>query len=536
MAIKLKIDGKDYEVDEGLSLLEACKSVGIRIPHFCYHPGLGPDGNCRMCQVEIITERGAQLVISCNTPARDGMVVETQSERARRVRAAVEEFLLLNHPLDCPICDKAGECTLQNYYMAHDRGDSFQEFPKIKKRKAVSLGETLVLDQERCILCDRCVRFLRDVAGSEELYIAGRGHKAYLTTFPGKEVTSPYSLNTVDLCPVGALTSKDFRFHSPAWFLKKTPSVCTTCSRGCSITIDHRDGKVYRLRPRYNPDVNGYWMCDEGRLNYKFVNEDRVESFVIRGDGAGVEVTRDEAIAGASSLLGSDSAGGSGITLLASASSTLEEMFLLKLLAEALPAGVSVQVVLHVPDGEEDDLLRRGDRHSNRKGAELLGIPVVDLRDGAGGSGLEDLAAGGTVLATGFDYGVSSGLRDILKKAGKLVLLAARDAGIAQQADVVFPSMTFAEKAGIVVNFEGRAQELHPANVGNNHVPSGFDLPARGVSQWRILADLLGALGEGRGAFDDIGSVRRAITEREPSFRGVDLVDMGDTGVTVRND
>jgi NADH-quinone oxidoreductase subunit G len=205
-----------------------------------------------MCQVEIITPRGPMLAISCNTIVSDGMEVVTDSERVKKVRAAVEEFLLLHHPLDCPICDKAGECTLQNYYMAHDLKESRMDFPKDERGKAIVLGPTLILDQERCVLCNRCVRFLRNIAGDEQLFIAGRGHNSYLTTFPGHEVTSPYSLNTVDLCPVGALTSRDFRFSSPTWFLTRSPSVCTTCARGCSIFVDHRKNKVHRLRPRYN--------------------------------------------------------------------------------------------------------------------------------------------------------------------------------------------------------------------------------------------------------------------------------------------
>ncbi|MBI4719976.1 MAG: (2Fe-2S)-binding protein, partial [Chitinivibrionia bacterium] len=389
MAVTITVDGTEYQVDERLNLLQACLNAGIEIPHFCYHPGLGPDGNCRMCQVELATERGTSLAISCNTRVTAGMKVLVNSERARRVRAAVEEFLLLNHPLDCPVCDKAGECTLQNNYMRHDLQDSCQDFPRFKKRKALVIGPTLVLDQERCVLCDRCVRFLRNIAGNEELYIAGRGHEAYLTNFPGREVTSPYSLNTVDLCPVGALTSRDFRFASPVWFLKTTPSVCTTCARGCSIEIDHRRGAIIRLRPRHNPDVNGYWMCDEGRLNYRFVNENRARACEAVVEGKRTEVSYEEALNAilglfeAATVAGRDSSPKRGSVLLASAASTLEELFLLKTLAEDHLGCAALFAALHVPGGAEDDLLRRSDRHPNAEGARLLGIPLVDLRDDA---------------------------------------------------------------------------------------------------------------------------------------------------------
>jgi NADH-quinone oxidoreductase subunit G len=285
MSVNVTINGKPYEANEGELLIDLCHRNGIEIPHFCYHPGLGPDGNCRMCQVEFVSDRGNRLGISCNAVVSDGMEVLTDSDAVKQARASVEEMLLLNHPLDCPICDKSGECTLQDYYMAHDLQEGRQDFVRHRKAKAEVIGPTLVLDQQRCVLCDRCVRFLRDIAGEEQLYIAGRAHEAYITTFPGKEVTSPYSLNTVDLCPVGALTSRDFRFGSATWFLEKAPSVCTTCSRGCSMEIQSNRNTIYRMRPRHNPEVNGYWMCDEGRLNYQFVNENRITHPTIRRGG-----------------------------------------------------------------------------------------------------------------------------------------------------------------------------------------------------------------------------------------------------------
>jgi NADH-quinone oxidoreductase subunit G len=545
MSVKITIDGREYEVDEKLSLLEACKSLGIKVPYFCYHPGLGPDGNCRMCQVEIKTPRGSQLVISCKTAVTQGMIVETNTERVKAVRAGVMEFLLLNHPLDCPICDKAGECKLQNYYMTHDLEDSFQEFGKLKKRKAVALGETLVLDQERCILCNRCVRFLHDITGNEELYIAGRGSKSYLTAFPGKQVESPYSLNTVELCPVGALTSRDFRFSSPAWFLKKSPSVCTKCSRNCSIEIDHNAGRIFRLRPRRNLEVNGYWMCDEGRLHYKVVNENRVSACEMVVDGRRVEVTYEEALRAVLKLLGAGGGGGAGkgsfkpkegTVLLASAASTLEEFFLLKRFSRVCLQGAEVFAVRHVPDGVEDDLLRKSDRHANAAGAKLLSIPMLDLRDEApeadAGALKKLIKDGGIIFALGFDYEVSSRLNEVFESSAGVAVLSACRERLTSSSQVVIPAMTFAEKEGIIVNFQDHAQALYPANVGNNYIPEGFDLSAKGVSQWRAISDLIELVRAGEG-FDRVMDIREAIVKEEAAFSGIDLNALGETGKTV---
>ncbi|MCH7549102.1 MAG: (2Fe-2S)-binding protein, partial [Candidatus Krumholzibacteriota bacterium] len=440
MSVTIKVNGNEIEAPDGAWLIDVCRDNGIEIPNFCYHPGLGPDGNCRMCQVEFISPRGNRLGISCNAVVAEGMEVNTESAPALRARASVEEFLLLNHPLDCPICDKAGECSLQDYYMSHDLENSRQNFTRFRENKAMDIGPTLILDQERCVLCDRCVRFLRDVAGDEQLFIAGRGHEAYITTFPGKEVTSPYSLNTVDLCPVGALTAKDFRFASSTWFLKNTPSVCTTCARGCSMQLqvhrnftdkagEHRD-RVMRFRPRHNPEVNGYWACDEGRLNYRFVNEGRIDAPFVRIGGEVFVASQEEALAELRQILGFSRTGGNertdkmNVVLLASAHATLEEMFLLKRLAGRLDA--SVFVARHCADGEDDALLRRADRHPNAMGAERLGIDVLNLqRSGEGDEAVrEHLGEGGVLVCVGFNVEITDAIVALASRAGKVVALS----------------------------------------------------------------------------------------------------------------
>lgn len=522
--VTITIDGRKLQAPEGGLLIDVCRENGIDIPHFCYHPGLGPDGNCRMCQVEFVSERGNKLGISCKTTVADGMVVSVSSDAAKKARASVEEMLLLNHPLDCPICDKAGECSLQNYYMEHDLQEGRQNFTRFRKEKAKDIGPTMVLDQERCVLCDRCVRFLRDVAGEAQLYIAGRGHEAYITTFPGHEVTSPYSLNTVDLCPVGALTAKDFRFESATWFLKNTDSVCTTCARGCSMQIQSKKDQVYRMRPRHNPDVNGYWACDEGRVNYKFVNVDRLHRPVIRRGAEAIECSLPEAVAEMRIVLGFKPAGpvdapsGKRTVVLISATATLEEMFLFQRLAkEGLNAPAFV--ARHIPDSVDDRLLRRADKHPNAKGAEMLGIRVVDLQRGSAAATpvVEALGNDGVLIAVGFNTDVAV-LDAIVARAKKVVALSGCKSALTDRADLVIPGLTFAEKDGLVVNFEGHVQQLRPA------------LEPAGETEWRVVDLLISSL-HGTKPHEFVTQIRRAIQDTVPAFAGVDLVKPGPTGV-----
>ncbi|MBP2681518.1 MAG: dehydrogenase subunit [Candidatus Krumholzibacteriota bacterium] len=532
MSVTIKVDGKTVETEPGRQLIDVLIENGWDTPNFCYHPGLGPAGNCRMCQVEIVTPRGPMLAISCNTKVTDGMEVVTASEKVKRVRAAVEEFLLLNHPLDCPICDKAGECTLQNYYMEHDLKSGRQEFVRFKKNKAMDIGPTLVLDQERCVLCDRCVRFLRNWAGDEQLYIAGRGHEAYLTTFPGEQVTSPYSLNTVDLCPVGALTSKDFRFATPVWFLSRTPSVCTTCARGCSIEIDvdQRDNQVKRLRPRHNPHVNGYWMCDEGRLNYKFVNTDRVRTCLVERAGEKFETSLENAMLELVDMIGGGDGAPSGpghtlpkppLVVLVSATCTLEEMAASKFLADVRP-GTEIYAARHVPDGAEDRLLRKSDRHPNVRGAELLGLRVADFtpdaRPGGAPIGL-DIPRNAALLAVGFDYGIGEPVEKFFEKFSSIAIIAARESRLTKMARVLVPGLTFAEKQGLIVNFEGHIQRLAPALEGL------WDK----TPPWEVISRLAAAVSR-RASFGAIADVRNHIAAREKAFAGLDLNAVGPTG------
>ncbi|HXV77214.1 MAG TPA: 2Fe-2S iron-sulfur cluster-binding protein, partial [Candidatus Polarisedimenticolaceae bacterium] len=296
---KFTLDGTEIEVAPGTTILQAALARGQEIPHFCYHPGLSIAGNCRICLVEV--EKAPKLAIGCMTQALDGMVVHTDSDRVREAQNAVMEFLLINHPLDCPICDQAGECKLQDQAVEYGPGRSRYTEPKLALAKAVDIGRHVMLDQERCIQCSRCTRFCDEVTGTGELAFFQRGDRSQIGIYPGKRLDNPYSGNVVDICPVGALTLKEFRFATRVWYLKNTPSICVGCARGCNVmiatgrqrelmtTIGQQDERIKRLVPRVNIEVNGHWICDEGRLSYR-----RLEAAPLLAQAAAPAGTRTE--------------------------------------------------------------------------------------------------------------------------------------------------------------------------------------------------------------------------------------------------
>ena len=265
---KVKINDTEIEVPNGINMIEAAKLAGEEIPHYCYHPHLSIAGNCRMCLVETTTPRGPVLEIACNMQARDGLAIRTDSAQVKHMRKSVMEFLLVNHPLDCPICDQSGECRLQDYYMEHGQYDSRGLDPKVGKNKRQDIGDLIVLDAERCVQCSRCERFGDEVTGTGELRLMNRGDHTEIGMFPGDRLSHNYHGNLADICPVGALTNKDFRFQRRVWYLKETASICTGCATGCNIQVCHQEGEVFRYLPRRNDQVNKSWMCDIGRLSY----------------------------------------------------------------------------------------------------------------------------------------------------------------------------------------------------------------------------------------------------------------------------
>ena len=371
--VEITVNGIRIEAQEGRLLLPVLLENGFGVPYFCYHEALGPDGNCRMCMVEIEGSKRPQ--ISCDTFVSEGMEVRTEGESIESVRRRILELELINHPVDCPVCDKAGECSLQNYYMEYGLyGGRVGRDEKLHAEKRVDLGRGVLHDRERCVLCQRCVRFCRDIVGSAELCVAGRGERSYITTVPGRKLENDYAVNIVDLCPVGALSSVDFRFKKRVWFLETTESVCHGCERNCSIYADHAqdfDGveRIYRFRPRRNDEINGHFICDEGRFGYRELEERHMESCRV----AGADSDEKEAEAKARELIER----ASSIVVTASADLYLEEM---KAISEfALKIGASLHIPLDGYDDPDfsDEWLKCSCRASNRASVLESGIDTA---------------------------------------------------------------------------------------------------------------------------------------------------------------
>jgi NADH-quinone oxidoreductase subunit G len=459
---KITVDGTDYEVTEGRTILQALDDLGVlmtevEIPHYCWHPKLTIDGSCRLCQVEI--EGFPKLQIACNTPVKDGMVIRTQNERVARAREGVMELLLVNHPLDCPICDQAGECKLQDYAFEYGVAHARTREPRRALAKKVDLGPTIVFDQERCILCRRCVRFTREVPKTGELAVFSRGDRSTIETLPGAPLDNDYSMNVADICPVGALTTKDFRFKIRVWFLDDAPGVCTGCSNGCNVYMGVASNKVYRYVPRRNDAVNDTWLCDEGRLSYKAINaHDRLGETTIRGELGLRPASCGEAVAYAAERLGGviERHGRGALAGVASAHACNEDLAVLKRLLDGLGAPGCVAV----PQWRSDDLLRKPDRAANAAGARALGFGdpssvVAGIRSGA----VKGL------IVMGHDLLLPEALGDAAALAGleALVLLDTHHSDLERFAHAVFPARVPAERHGSLTNHAGLVQTVTPA-------------------------------------------------------------------------
>ena len=490
---KISVDDHALEVPEGLTILQALDAVGllmngVEIPHYCWHPKLSIDGSCRLCQVEI--EGMPKLQIACNTLVQDGMVIRTTSERVRQAREGVMELLLVNHPLDCPICDQAGECKLQDYATEYGVSESRSREPRRALKKRVDLGPTIVFDQERCILCRRCVRFCREVPGTGELGVANRGDRSVIETFPGTRLENDYSMNVADICPVGALTTKDFRFKIRVWFLEDVPGICTGCSNGCNVYLGVANNKVYRYVPRRNDAVNETWICDEGRLSYKEIETGRLRNATVRGERGAAEVAVEAAVAEAAARLRRvlDAKGPGAVGVLASPHATNEDLAVLRRLADAL--GVETRGVA-VPLGRSDARLIKAEKAANAEGARRLGFgPAVAVLDRVRQGAVEAL------LVLGHDALVSGDLAspEELASLGTLVLLDSHQSPLHLVAHVVVPVRVAAEKHGTLTNVAGLVQPVQPA------VEPAFEAWSEGEVLWRLGA-LLG-LPEFSGRFD----------------------------------
>ncbi len=547
---KLTIEGKSVEVENGTTVIRAAAQAGIEIPHFCWHPGLSVAGNCRMCLVEV--EKMPKLVIACATQVNDGMVVHVNSAKAIEARKSILEFILINHPLDCPICDEAGECNLQDYTYSHGPGQSAFTETKNKKPKRVSLGPNVVYDAERCILCSRCIRVMDEIVKNPTLTFVERGDRVFIDTFPGKELNDPYSMNVIDVCPVGALTNREYRFKARVWEMSSTEGICTGCARGCNINVWVRNNEILRLTPRHNPDVNSYWMCDNGRLNsFKDVNsKTRLNSPMVRKDGMMQEAGWDEALARAAEALKSFSKDEVGV--IGSAYSSVEDNYLLQKFARQILGTVNIDFLKHIAEGDEDNFLIRADKTPNSYGAREVGVVS---QKGIDVNKMFELIESGKIKALYVmddDVATSKEIEELLAKLEVLIVSHWVNNKTAQLADVVFPSATFAEKYGTYVNFLGRVQLSRPAlsTLEQDRVPgkynmsrldkfgSAFDKWNKGNrlnvrSSWEIISAIGNLLG-GKMRYQLAEKVFEEIAQSIPGFKGMSYAKLGDSGMLLK--
>jgi NADH-quinone oxidoreductase subunit G len=533
----VQIDGVWHRFPKGMRLIEACEQAGSYVPRYCYHKKLSSPGNCRMCLIEMGMpkmgpERKPELgldgkpvinwmsrpQISCAQDVSEGMGVRTNSPLVKECQRGVMEFLLINHPLDCPICDQAGECRLQEFSVEYGTSASRFLENKVKKPKNVVLGPRVTLDDERCILCSRCIRFCQEIAKDDVLGFVDRGSYTELTAHPGKRLENNYSLNTVDICPVGALTSTDFRFKMRVWFLKETKSICTSCATGCNTIIGTREDVIYRQTPRENEAVNSCWMCDYGRLNFDYVQSERrlLEPRVVSGEKLG-RVDWPTAITEAALQLKELS--GQEIAVIASGRMTNEELWLTLQLARTL----DVRLIDIVPrTGPGDDILLSRNRNPNTNGARLLG---VTSEPGAKLPTIADAVKSGRVKAlitlgeNPMRLGISA--KQLSDLSAFIVMdILANDA--TEYGTVVLPSFAFAEKRGSMINGDGRLQRLNRAARG----------PGQARDDWEILRDLIQRC-SGQNSIYCIEDVFRQMAETVSQLAGLTLTKIGDLGIQV---
>jgi NADH-quinone oxidoreductase subunit G len=458
--IKLFVNGVEVEVEAGKNLIDAVGAVGIEIPHLCYHPALGADGNCRMCLVGIEDGR-PPLVPACKTPAQEGMKVLLDAAHIKKIQHDVMEFELINHPTDCPVCDQAGECKLQDYYMSFDQAESRMNVPQVIKGKKMDLGAGVVHDQERCVVCGRCVRFCRQITKTGELGIINRTDDARVNIFPGRPLANRYAGNVVDLCPVGAMTSKDFRFKQRVWFLKKAPGICHGCAKGCNITIDHnrekyKDDIIYRFRPRLNEQVNGYFICDAGRLSYKAENEGRLTEARLGNNARPMD---DVLAACAKEIERADK-----IAVVISPDCSLEQMVTVQALAEKLGASLSGYSDGYIKAGDGDDYLIRDDKAANRAGLALLGIDCSRDTFEAGVEQAQLLINFNNDLTLSYK---ESDLKKLLQGT-KVIAVSSHDNACTTLADLTIPVASYSEYVGSIINCDNILQSFAKALTKNN--------------------------------------------------------------------
>jgi NADH-quinone oxidoreductase subunit G len=509
--VNLTIDGRAVTVAKGRTVLQAAIDSGIKIPYYCYHPGLGIDGSCRVCIVKI--EKMPKLQTSCSTPVSEGMVVYTQTADVVEARASVFEFLLINHPLDCPVCDKGGECPLQDFSYSFGPNESRMEFPRRVfdgegVRADVDFGPTLMLNRNRCILCTRCVRFMREIDTDPQINITDRGYGSEIATFQEEGVHSLLSGNLMDVCPVGAITTRDYRFKSRPWDNPEAvDTICTLCEKGCNTTAWikakpewAKGAQLIRTTPRFNPEVNSYWMCDIGRFDYRWIEGDqRLQRPLLRTE-AGTQEPTDwtNALTKVADRLRAVG-GGAALQLLISAHASLEDLFLIGKIGGALGVsedGVAISWRSRVkpqPAGAKFKIPPIDAPNVN--GAKDLGFPIK-----ADANGVVDVTAMRRQVESGavkalyvFDPGPEGSIGDVswvvdARRSGKLPFLVVHGAlltPLAQAADIVLPGTAWVEKDGAYVNIDGRLQGAARAIAA----------PGEAQEDWQVFVNLGLALG-----------------------------------------
>ena len=545
---KLTIDNQEIEFKPGQTIIEAARQAAIDIPHFCWHPALSVSGNCRICLVEV--EKMPKLVIACSTPAADGMVVHTKSEKTIHGQNAVMEFLLINHPLDCPICDEAGECKLQDYAYKYSVGTSRYDEEKNHKEKRVSFGPNVMFDAERCISCSRCIRYCDEIVKQPQLTFVQRGEHVTIETFPGKELDNPYSMNVIEICPVGALTSKDFRFKARVWDMSFTDTVCPGCARGCNTRMGIRNNEILRIEPRENLGVNDYWLCDYGRLEtIKGINnkELRINSPKLRTDSINelIDVDWDEAVSHSLSELKKYK--NSEILFVASPFSTLEDNYALKKFAKEIFESDNICYIPNIDENFGDDMLKKSDKTPNSNGLKLLGISAYT-------NGTTEKITDGSykaVVVLNDDLSRLPAASQLISKIPTVIELISMKNSSSDFSKVVLPVSTYAEINGTFVNFQNRVQRIRPAvaSLEKERLPGEFSMSRldkfgahndrwtqgpkfNSRPGWKVIKQLAKAFGNDF-SFENTEEVFEELANTIEGMNGYDYDSVGHEGVVV---
>jgi len=548
----VKINGIEHEFPQGMNVLDACLKVGTHVPHFCYHPLLRVVGTCRMCKVEVTQELRGQkqshIDISCKVEVADGMEIRTDTPEVKKLQQMTLEFLLANHPLDCPVCDDAGECELQNLYLEFGQHDSRMRELKTRKRKAFDAGSSIVLDSERCILCSRCSRFLADITHTYELGVFGMGSTEEIMLKPDAKLDNDYAGNVVDLCPVGALTDKDFRFKRRVWYLNKTSSICQMCSRGCNVRIDwdidpfheHKKSfqmqkyrtetthyqRIQRIKPRMNLEVNGTWMCDQGRYSYRLTDaEDRLLQPMIATNGELNPIDSTEAIrAIASGLNSAIKTHGSKVAVVISPYLTNEEVFAVwSLFRKRLNFSNLDHRIPINSDWYGDDFLRSPDPFPNRLGCEWIdfipadgGIGISELADAISAGKIDTLL---TILADPRDFLNEQQLKKLKRR---YFILRNFPEELKNHIDIALPAAAWGEYRGTFTNFQGRIQRLEAT----------FDPLGEALPVWRWMIELSTAMKKSL-KWGHTQDIMRSLGDQVLYFKGLSFDEIGNEGLMV---